>query len=294
MEILKWMVGAAILIVGVLSALRRDKEGRADINPRAALVPVLLLILYVVFLAPAFGTVPAGHRGVVLRFGAVSNRVLGEGLYMVVPFIETVEKMDVQVHAEKAKAAAASRDLQNVSTEVTLNYRLDPSKVATIYRDLRRDYIARIIEPSIQEGVKSATAQFDAEELIVKRASVKQLISEYLDVRLKTHGIGVDAVSITDFQFSDEFSRAVEAKVTASQQALKAQNDLRRIQVEAEQRITGARAEAEAIRIQAQSINAQGGAEYVRLKAIEKWNGVLPQWVSSGAPVPVMDVFQKH
>lgn len=293
MEILKWMVGAAILIFGALTALRRDKDGRREIDPRAALVPVLVLILYVVFLAPAFGTVPAGNRGVVLRFGAVTGRVLGEGIYIVVPFIETVEKMDVQVHAEKAKAAAASRDLQNVSTEVTLNYQLDAGKVATIYRDLRRDYIQRIIEPSIQEGVKSATAQFDAEELIVKRAAVKALISEYLDVRLKTHGIGVDAVSITDFQFSEEFARAVEAKVTASQQALKAENDLRRIKVEAEQRVTQAKAEAEAIRIQAESINAQGGAEYVRLKAIEKWNGILPQWVSSGAPVPVMDVFQK-
>ena len=294
MEILKWMVAVAIIVFGALSAMRLNDQGRRDINPRAMLVPGLLLLVYVVFLAPAFGTVPAGHRGVVLSFGAVTGRVLGEGFYMVVPFIQTVEKMDVQVHAEKAKAAAASRDLQNVTTEVTLNYRLDPGKVATVYRDLRRDYIVRIIDPSIQEGVKSATAQFDAEELIVKRAAVKQLISEYLDVRLESHGIGVDAVSITDFQFSDEFSRAVEAKVTASQQALKATNDLRRIQVEAEQRITQAKAEAEAIRIQAQSINAQGGAEYVRLKAIEKWNGVLPQWVASGSPVPVMDVFQRR
>ena len=249
--------------------------------PRLAQAAAVLVGLLVVY--PAVGFVEAGHRGVVLRFGAVTDRVLDEGIYIIKPVIESVEEMDVQIHAVTATASGASRDLQIVSTEVTLNYSLKPESVAHTYQSLRRDYVQRIIAPAIQEAVKAATAQFDAEKLIVERPKVRDALQLMLTERLETHGMHIDAMSLTDFRFSDDFNHAIEAKVTATQKALQAHNDLQRIEIEAQQRVAQATAEAEAIRIQAESISKQGGANYVALKWIEKWNGNPPQIMTGGS-----------
>lgn len=287
------LVPAIIAIIGIIRDLDSDSPeavaGRKT-NIRTSILSVALALGVIIFILPCFGQVPAGMRGVVLRFGAVTGEIKGEGLYAVAPFVNSIELMDVQVHAAKTSATAASRDLQNVATQVTVNFRLLPEKSAKVYQELRHDYVERILSPAVQEAVKSATAQFDAEKLIVERPTVKAHIEEFLQARLSTHGILVDGISITDFQFSKDFSDAIEAKVTATQQALKAENDLRRIKVEAEQRVAQAQAEAEAIRIQAQSISAQGGLAYVNLKAIEKWNGALPQWMTSGSTVPFVNL----
>lgn len=252
---------------------------------------VAFALMFVV--VPSFGQVAAGYRGVVLRFGAVTGEVKEEGLYFVMPFVNSVQMMNVQVHADKSKATAASRDLQNVATEVTVNYRLDANRAAEVYRDLRDEYVDRVMVPAIQEAVKSATAQFDAENLIRERPKVKDTIETYLQSRLRKHGIIVDGIAITDFQFSPDFANAIEAKVTSQQLALKAQNDLNIVKAVAQQTIETAHAQAEAIRIQAGAISAQGGREYVNMKAIEKWNGTLPTWMGGSGPVPFVEVTQK-
>jgi regulator of protease activity HflC (stomatin/prohibitin superfamily) len=139
-----------------------------------------------------------------------------------------------------------------------------------------------VIAPRIQEIVKAVIARFSAEELLVRRDVVKSEIANGLRQSLTQYNVVVEDIQITNFSFSQAFDEAIEAKQTAEQNALKAKNDLERIRVEAEQKIAMAQAEAEAIRIQAQAIKEQGGEAYVRMKAIEKWNGVLPQ-VSGGA-----------
>jgi regulator of protease activity HflC (stomatin/prohibitin superfamily) len=233
---------------------------------------------------------------VVLRFGAVTGEVKPEGLYFIVPFVEKVAIMDVQIHRHTAKAAAASRDLQNVRTAVALNYRVNPEAAATVYQTLRRDYETRIIDPTVQEAVKATTALYNAEELITKRAAVRDGIHQALVTRLSAHGLTIDQVSIADFSFDPDFSAAIEEKMVAAQVALKAENELRTAKVQAESRIAQARGEAEAIRIQAEAIRSQGGAEYVNLKAIERWNGALPVWMQGGAggAVPFVNVPAPH
>lgn len=286
---LKFVVFMIIVGVTTMRALRfetvTDKYGRQHTNTTVNKLPIFIgagALIFALLLFPAVGFVEAGHRGVVLRFGAVTGRILPEGLYIVSPIIESVKHMDVQVHADASKASASSRDLQIVSTEVTLNYALDPNAVAKVYQDLRYDYATRIIAPAIQEAVKATTAQFDAEQLITQRPKVRDGIQNFLEQRLIRHGIVIDAMSLTDFAFSKEFNDAIEAKVTATQRALQAGNDLDRIRIEAEQRIAQATAEAEAIRIQAKSIADQGGENYVALKWVEKWNGMPPQIMTSG------------
>ncbi|MDO8751677.1 MAG: prohibitin family protein [Dehalococcoidia bacterium] len=193
------------------------------------------------------GLIGPGERGVVLQFNAVTDKTFSEGLYAKVPFVESVVKMSVQTLAYEVDAGAASRDLQEVATGVTLNYSLAPDKVNRIYQQLRRDYVERIIKPAVQESVKATTAQFDAEELISKRPAVRAAIEDTLKQRISPFGITVDALSITNFQFSPTFTASIEAKVVAVQKALEAENRLRQIEIEARQREATAVGEANAI-----------------------------------------------
>ena len=149
-----------------------------------------------------------------------------------------------------------------------------------MYQQTRGAYKSRIIDPAVQESVKAVTAQFTAEELITRRAEVSTQIKETLSERLRVHNILVDEFNIIDFSFSKVFNDAIEAKQTAEQSALKAQRDLDRIKIEAEQKITSARAEAEGQRLQRETITPT----LLQLRAIEKWDGHLPQVTSGGTP----------
>lgn len=290
-QVILFLIALGLTTFNVFKSFKRNKDNEiSGISIPRVGIGLLLFITFLLAILPSFGQVPAGNRGVVLQFGAVTGQVYDEGLYWVMPFVQSVELMDVQTHADKASATAASHDLQDVATEVTVNYRLDPSRVAWVYQNLRHDYVTRIMQPAVQEAIKSATAQFDAERLVVERPRVKDTIEQYVTKRLAQHGMIVDGITITDFKFSPAFSEAIEAKVTATQQALKAKNDLARIEMEAQQRVATAKAEAEAIRIQAQAITSQGGRDYVALKAIEKWNGTVPQWTSGGNAIPFINL----
>jgi prohibitin 2 len=299
MGVLKFVLFAATTVFLLWRTVRIEREpGRREASWRfrgsGSFLSGLIVFLVINILLLGFGQVPAGARGVVLRFGAVTGEVKDEGIYFVTPWVETVEIMSVQTEAYEAEAEAASFDLQDVHTKVTLNYSLDPAVVATVYRTLRRDYVVRIIRPAVQEAVKASTAKFKADELITRRETVKEAIQRVLADRLGTHGIHVDALSITDFSFSEEFTKAIEAKVTATQRALEAQQNLERVKFEAQQAIERAKAEAESLRLQRQNITSEL-VELRRIeaqvKAIEKWNGVMPQFVGAAGPVPILDLF---
>lgn len=281
---------ACAALVGALSLRRKSRESDEILINWPGIALALLVAAGSIALVNAFGQVPAGMRGVVTSFGAPTGEVKGEGLYAVVPLAQGVELMDVQTHAHKAPARAASRDLQEVSTEITLNFSLDPMRVVQVYRTLRRDYEQRIIEPSVQEAVKAATAQFDAERLIVEREQVRADIERILRERLLVHGILLDQMSITNFEFGQAFTEAIEGKVTATQNALKAQNEVVSAKAHADAAIAEARGKAEAIRIQTEAISAHGGDDYVRLQAILKWDGGLPQVMSGTAPLPFLNL----
>ena len=255
---------------------------------------VAIALIALVVLGKSVGTVGAGQQGVLLRFGAVTGEIKDEGLYFVVPFMHQVVLMSTQIQKYTATTTSSSKDLQEVSTEVTLNYQLDAARVGEIYRTMRRQYENRIIQPYIQEAVKSVAANYDAEELITQRPEVKDELQNLMTERLAPLGMNVVELSITDFQFSAGFQQSIEAKVTAVQQALEAENALVRVEFEAKQNIARARAEAEGLRLQKQQITAQ----LLELRKIEvqqaavlKWNGVMPQVVTSGGPVPMLDVF---
>lgn len=252
------------------------------------IVVFILMIILLIFINP-FTSIESQQIGIVTKFGAIDGTV-GEGLHLINPFTTDIVKMDITTQRVDTPSGAASRDLQSVSTVVSVNYHLDSSKVVDIYRELKNEYSTRIIEPSIQEAVKSATAKYNAEELITKREEVKGAIYQDLKTRLATRDIIVTEVLITNFDFSTSFNEAVEAKVKAEQDALASKNKLEQTKYEAEQKVVTATAEAESIRIQAQAVTSQGGADYVKLKAIEKWNGTVPTTMVPNATVPFIDL----
>jgi prohibitin 2 len=250
-----------------------------------------ILVVGFVLLHP-WVQVGAGERGVVLNFGAVQENVLGEGLHFRVPIMQRIALMDVKVQKAVTDAASASSDLQDVTSSVALNYHIIPDKANVVYQTLGVQFKERIIDPAIQEVMKAVTAQYTAEELITKRPAVSAAMQETLTKRLLVYNIGVDAFSIVTFSFSKVFTEAIEAKQTAEQLALKAKRDLERIKIEAEQKITAATAEAESLRLQRANISPdliELRKVEANLRAIEKWNGILPQVTGSGS-VPFIGV----
>ena len=265
--------------------------------PPGSMKLVVVAVVAIAAIALAMGSmgiVGAGQRGVLLRFGAVTGEVKEEGLYFKVPFAEQVVLMSTQIQRYTAPASASSQDLQVVTTEITLNYQLDGSSVGQVYRDMRQDYENRVIQPFVQEAIKATTARYNAEELITQRQQVRLELQQTMLERLAPRGIGVVELSITDFQFTAAFQESIEAKVRAEQQALEAENALERVKFEAQQAITRAEAEARGLELQKVQITDQLlelRQIEVQRTAVEKWNGVMPSVVTSGGPVPMLDVF---
>ena len=208
----------------------------------------------------------------------------------------TVVMMDVTIQKVETAESTASADLQQVTTTIAVNYRIVPEAAGDIYKTLRQEFEFRVIKPNIEESIKAATAMFQAEELITKRELVKAKVKEILTERVREYNIEILAVYIIDFQFSTEFQRAIEAKVTAEQSALEAKNKLEQIRHEAQQQVIQAEAaanatimtataEAEAIRLVRESLTA----EYLNYIAIQQWDGKLPLVVGEGTGL-IIDV----
>jgi len=260
-------------------------------TPKKLIVTVGIILFILIFFRP-WVQVGAGQRGVVLNFGAVQEQVLEEGLHFRIPVMQEIALMDVKIQKAETDAAAASADLQDVSSRIALNYHVVPDKANVVYQKIGIQFKERIIDPAIQEVVKAVTAKYSAEELITKRPAVSEAMRMALADRLRANNIAVDAFSIVIFSFSKVFTEAIEAKQTAEQLALKAKRDLERIKIEADQKITAARAEAESLRLQRANISPdliELRRIEANMKAIEKWNGILPQ-VTGGGAIPMIGV----
>lgn len=276
------------------SDVYRAREAMQSAMKKGPMRMVLIIgaiMVFFMFLSPWI-QIGAGQRGVVLNFGAVQKDVLGEGLHFRVPIMQEITLVDVKLQKAETDAAAASADLQDVSSTVAINYHIIPDKANVVYQSIGIHFKERIIDPAVLEVVKAVTAKYTAEELITKRPAVSDAMKLSLTERLLAHNIAVDAFSIVGFSFSKIFMEAIESKQTAEQLALKAKRDLDRIKIEAEQTITAARAEAESLRLQRANISPdliELRKIEANLKAIDKWNGILPQ-VTGGGAIPFIGV----
>ena len=237
----------------------------------------------------SFTVISAGHQGVQVTLGEVNMKTLNEGLHFVNP-MSNVNEVSVRVtKTELQNATAGTKDLQIVHTNIVVNYRLDGAKVAHVYKEFGLELEDKILLPAVNESFKAITAHYNSEELITKRDEVSNNIHRQLQDKVAKYGLLVSEISLVNFGFSKQYQDAIEQKVIATQQKLKAEQDLARIQVEADQNIAKAKGEAEAIRIQAQAIQNQGGKDYVQLQAISKWDGKLPTYMMGNA-TPMINI----
>ena len=208
---------------------------------RKIVAAVIVLLIVVIIGCGAFTTVRAGHTGVVVTFGKVSSGVLGEGLHLKIPFIQQVVQIDNRVQKAEVDCSSASKDLQTVTSTIALNYKVRNSASADIYQNVGPDFESIIVSPAIQECVKAVTAKYTAEQLITERQSIGDQMKDLLGEKINGYGIDIEIFNIITFEFTDEYNAAIEAKQTAQQNALKAEQDLQRIKVEAEQTVAKAK-----------------------------------------------------
>ena len=272
-------------------------------------IPLLILIIVAI---QSFTVIDAGYVGVVKRLGAVQPNYLSEGFHFKSPFIDSVEDFDIRLSKVETSAGASSKDLQVVETQIAVQYSMTPELMPlTLQKVGTRSVVERtLISPSIMESVKAITALYTAEQLITKRDEVKSKIqgqiNSFLDETLsekELNGLLIIAnVAITDFDFSAEFNRAIEEKVRAEQDALKAKNEkLRRVtqaEAAAAERTLAAdaaayeievesRARADAIKREAEAL--AGNPQLIQLRIAEKWNGQLPRF-SGGDSIPLISI----
>lgn len=245
--------------------------------------------------------VPAGCTGVVTTFGEVSDTSLTEGLHFVIPFAQKVEVISNKIQIYEATADAVSKDLQAVSTKIAVNYRIRSEASARIFRDIGVDYKDVILMPTVQEGMKSVCAKYNAEQLISQRASVAEEIKTELEAKVNEYGIEIEKFNIVNFDFSKEFNEAIEAKQVAEQNLIKTRTEQNQAivvaEAEAKKKVIAAEADAKAIKARAdaqaaanKTISESLNPSLIQYQTIERWNGVLPKVAGSANPLIAMDI----
>lgn len=263
---------------------------------KTIMVVILGLIIFG-SLAASCTTIHSGEVGIKKTFGKVEPEPLYAGIHFKMPYVSTIDKIDLHVQtAQVQEAHASSIDMQTVTTNVVVNYHVSTDDVANYYVRVGNDLEViqnTIIAPAIVEAFKAVIAQFGAEELITKRQSVSNLMNDNIAKKLLKYNLMVDSVSIVSFKFDDDYSHAIEQKQVAQQNAEKAKNDLARIQVEAEQKVVEAKGQAEAMKAQREVVTP----ELIQLKQLEiqskmvdKWNGVLPSTVMGSNPMSTFNI----
>lgn len=276
--------------MGTYQEIRRDgtvkKSGSGKIVGGC-----IAAVAAIIVATSSFTIVPAGHTGVILTLGKVSNTSYSEGFHLKVPFVQEVEKMSNKIQVYETPASAVSKDLQTVSSKIAVNYRLVSDKAAEMYQNVGTDYQTVLISPVVQECMKSATAKYTAEQLITERTAVGDEIKAALDTKLNSYGIYIEKFNIVNFDFSAEFNTAIEAKQVAEQNLLKTKTEQEQAitisEAQAKQKVIAAEANANAILKEAEAqaeanrlLEASLSDKVIAYEQITKWNGEMPKVVS--------------
>lgn len=279
------------------------------------IIPVVIAVLAGSVALASMTTIPVGSTGVVLNLGRVTGQTMSEGLHFKVPFLMHVVDMSNKVQKLDVEAFATSKDLQAITSGISINYHLAPERSAAMYQNVGKDYADTLLQPAVQEAIKSVMAKYSAEQLITNRSAVSVAISDELTTKVSEYGIVVDQFNIVNFSFSAEFDAAIEAKQVAEQNKIRAQTEKEQRVIEAEanasEKTIAAQAEADAIKVKAEAeaeaikIKADAEAEantklnsslspnVLNHEAIDKWNGEYPQVVSDGSNI-LFDISGKN
>jgi regulator of protease activity HflC (stomatin/prohibitin superfamily) len=265
----------------------RNTENAFPYNLALYVVGGIVVLIGVILFKP-FTIVNAGERGVVMRFGKVQERILDEGIHPILPVITSVKTLTVRVQKTDLNADAASKDLQRITAELAINWNIDPTKVNQVYQQVGNEeqIVNGILNPAVSEVMKAATAKKTALEIITKRTELKAEIDESLRKRLEPYGVLVRDVSLVSFGFSPEFSKAIESKQIAEQEAKQAQYLALKATQEAQAEINRAKGQAEAQRLQRLTLTP----ELLQQQAIQKWNGQFPTVMAGEGTLPFINM----
>lgn len=248
---------------------------------------LLAVLLAIALLSTFVVVVPVGERGVVLWLGAVQPRVLGEGAHLMVPGLQSVRSLSVRLQSQLLKSEAATRDLQDVALDLAVRWHLNPERVAAVYQRLGDGpaIVAKVLEPAVEDGIKTVVASMTAEQLITERDALRQRLETVLAQRLAPFDLALDGIDIVQLDFSSRFRAAVEAKQVAEQDARRASFEAIRAQRQAAARVYRAEGEAKAQEL----LQATLTPEVLQHQALERWNGELPLVVGDGS-LPFVDL----
>lgn len=254
-----------------------------------SIVGVLAFLAFIV-LINSFTVVGTQDVGVVLNWSAFNGQMLKPGLHVKIPFVQSVIGVNVQQRKiEIGSSEAYSHDLQVVDIHSVVNYNIDENSAGEVYKKYQLGFESKVLVARVEASVKQTIAKYTAEELLSKRSEVSGQIEQAIKDSFPSQFVGIRYALVNE-SFSSEFEKAIELKQVAQQKAEQAKNELTKAQIDADSRIAQAKGEAEAIKIQAQAIEQQGGSNYVQLQAIGKWDGHLPNQMIPGATVPFLNL----
>lgn len=247
-----------------------------------------IALLFVAFIFKPFTIVNVGERGVIIRLGEVQDQILNEGFHLILPVFTSVKKMSVRVKKADVDTKVGTKDLQTLDLSTSINWHIEASKVNRVYQQVgdERQIRETIITPAISEVLKASTPRRTAEEILKQRSDLKQDIERAIKPRLEKYGLQVDDVSLTKIGFSPEFTKSIEQKQIAEQDAKKAEYEAIKASKQAEAEVNRARGTAEAQKLLRQSLNR----DLLQKQAIEKWDGKFPTVMGGNGALPLINV----
>lgn len=231
---------------------------------------VLLGIFIIVLFFSSFTTVKSGEVGLKVRFGKIVDTQINEGINFKIPFVEKIIRVDVKVQKQEDKVESSTKDMQTINTTTVVNYHVDSTKAPALYKKVGEEYANTVLKPAIKEALKNSIAQYNAEEITLNRSKVSEECLTAIQTKVEKYGIIIDDFNLTDFGFSEEYSKAIEEKQVAEQ-------NLEKAKLDAEAKVVKAQGERDANILLEESLTK----EILMEKFIEKWNGELPK-VSGG------------
>jgi regulator of protease activity HflC (stomatin/prohibitin superfamily) len=253
--------------------------------------PVVLAVAAVILAFSSFFIIQPGEVAIKTRLGSIVDSY-SEGIHLKLPLIENITKFSIQIQRADIRTQAFSKDLQTMTSHLAINHRIQQGTAISIYRNLGKDYVNTVVDPMAQEMFKAIAAKYSADSIIANRAALVEELNSVVKAKLLEKEIVVTDISVVDLDFTDQFLKAVEDKQVAEQQAKMSEKLVEKAKRDAEQQIAKSRGEAEALRMQREQVTPQLielRKVDAQLKAIEKWNGVLPGYVGGGVPFVSID-----
>lgn len=255
----------------------------------SAAIIISLLIVFIGFFNP-IAIVGVGERGVKVTLGKVSPTSYTEGVHFVTPFISHIKNMDVKTQKNYVETSVYTKDIQQAKITYVLNYNLQPENAHKMYREVGTNYSDTILTPVVEGTIKDVIGKWNAQDLVANREKATKEILEKLQEHLTSKYINVTDFQMTEISYSGTFEKAIESKVTAEQEALRAKNKTVQIQEEAKQKLISAEAEAKSMSIRAHALTQNKAL--VEYEAVQKWDGKLPEYMM-GNTIPFMNIMKK-